>query len=311
MNSSRLRKSLVTGLVLLLAGLVGCSQFAASSGSAPEMGRVGDGAVPQATTVPTGAEPDTGGDRSIVRTGALTLRGDDVTALADRLRQLAERLGGFVASEHVRTTADSGASSSKIVFSVPADSMDAFMAEAGTYAELVTRSVTATDVTAQVVDVEARIRTLRESIERIRKLMDKAGSISDIARVEAELTNRQAELESLLAQQKALTNAVDRAPITVSLVRPGQVTSDNPLLTGLARSWDALQQSIVVLLTLIGGLLPFLLVFGLILWPFFNRLRKRRFGAHKVDPDTSVSATPDNTTHDPSDDPKVPDDGRE
>lgn len=310
MNSSRLRKSFVTGLVLLLAGLVGCSQFSASSGSAPEVGRAGDGAVPQATTAPT-QDPTTSADRSIVRTGALTLRGNDVTGLADRLRQLAERLGGFVASEHVRTTADSGASSSKIVFSVPAGSMDAFMAEAATYAELVTRSVTATDVTAQVVDVEARIRTLRESIERIRKLMDKAGSISDIARVEAELTNRQAELESLLAQQKALTNAVERAPITVSLVRPGQVTSDNPLLTGLARSWDALQQSIVVLLTLIGGLLPFLLVFGLILWPFFNRLRKRRFGAKKVDPDTSVSATPDNTTHDPGDDPKVPDDGRE
>lgn len=310
MNSSRLRKSFVTGLVLLLAGLVGCSQFSASSGSAPEVGRAGDGAVPQATTAPT-QDPTTSADRSIVRTGALTLRGNDVTGLADRLRQLAERLGGFVASEHVRTTADSGASSSKIVFSVPAGSMDAFMAEAATYAELVTRSVTATDVTAQVVDVEARIRTLRESIERIRKLMDKAGSISDIARVEAELTNRQAELESLLAQQKALTNAVERAPITVSLVRPGQVTSDNPLLTGLARSWDALQQSIVVLLTLIGGLLPFLLVFGLILWPFFNRLRKQRFGAKKVDPDTSVSATPDNTTHDPGDDPKVPDDGRE
>lgn len=311
MNSSRLRKSLVTGLVLLLAGLVGCSQFAASSGSDPEVARAGDGAVPQATTVPTGAEPDTGGDRSIVRTGELTLRGDDVTGLADRLRQLAESLDGFVASERVRTDGDGGQASSRIVFSVPADNLDAFLAEAATYAELVTRSVTATDVTAKVVDVEARIKTLRESIERIRKLMDKAGSIAEIAAVEAELTSRQSELESLLAQQKALTNAVERAPVTVTLVRPGQADPDNPLLTGLDRVWSALQQSIVALLTLLGALLPFVVVLGLILWPFFTRLRKRRLGAHKVDPDTSVSATPDNTVHDPGDDPKVPDDGRE
>lgn len=274
MKSSRVLAYLVAGLVLL-AGLVGCTQLAADSGrsgSTSEVAPAGDGAAPRATTAPS-TEPTPSADRKIARTGALTLRGDDPAGLAERLRQLAERLGGFVASEQVRTGADC---SSRIVFSIPAGSMDAFMAEAAGYAELVTRSVTATDVTDRVVDVEARIRTLRESIERIRKLMDRAGSIADIARVESELTSRQAELESLLAQQKALANSVERAPVTVTLVRPGQSNPGNPFVIGLTRAWEALQQSITVLLTLAGGLLPFAVVLGLIGWPVVRRFRTRR-----------------------------------
>lgn len=276
MQTSRFRLALTTLVLLALAGLIGCTQLGAtSSGESPEVGRAGDGAAPQATSAPTESGPTEAG-RSIVRTGALSLRGDDLTGLAERLRQLAERLGGFVASEQIRSGDDTRSASARIEFSVPAESMDAFMTEAATYAELVTRTVTATDVTDAVVDVEARIRTLRESIERIRTLMERAGSIADIARVESELTERQSELEALLARQKALADAVDRAPVTVTLVRPGQGTDpDNPLLVGLQRAWQALQQSITLLLTLVGGLLPFALVLGLIAWPVLRHLRRK------------------------------------
>jgi uncharacterized protein DUF4349 len=301
MSSSRFRLWLPAVLLSGVVGLVGCTQFQSSVGSAPadggapEVGRAGDGAVPAAT-----AAPDAGptAERQIVRTGALSLRCDDLTVAADRLRVVAESMDGFVSSESIRVTGDSAEATSRIVVSVPAASMERFMAEAAKLGELVTRSVTARDVTEQVVDVEARIRTLRDSISRVRALMDKAGSITEIARVEEELTNRQSELESLLARQKALKNQVERAPVTVTLLRPGQADPQNPFLTGLIRGWEALQNSIAVLLTVLGGVLPFALIGAAIAWPLLRRYRRRTAtptsaaGAGRPDTDATDSAAP-------------------
>ncbi|MFT4295716.1 MAG: DUF4349 domain-containing protein [Micropruina sp.] len=269
MTASRFRLWLPSLLLSGVIGLVGCTHDAASK---PEVTRAGEGAAPAASLAPEEGTPD---QRQVVRTGAMSLRCTDLNATAEQLRQLAQSMDGYVASESIGADTDSASGGSRIVFSVPAANLDRFMAEAAKLGDLVTRSVTARDVTEQVVDVEARIRTLRESISRIRALMDKAGSITEIARVEEELTRRQSELEALLAKQKALKNQVERAPVTVSLLRPGQVETQNPFLVGLSQGWDALQNSIAVLLTLVGGLLPFVLIGGAIGWPTVRRFRRR------------------------------------
>lgn len=280
---------------MLLAGVIGLAGCtSAGTTSAPEVGRAGDGAVPAATTAPTEAGPT--GERQIARTGALSLRCTDLATTADRLRQLAESMGGFVSSESIWATSSSNGGDSRIIFSIPASSMDRFMTEAAKLGELVTRSVSARDVTDQVVDVDARVRTLRDSIQRIQALMARAGSISEIAKVEQELTRRQSELESLLAKQKALKNQVERAPVTVTLLTPYQTTDrDNPFLTGLIRGWEALQDSIAVLLTLLGGVLPFALLGTAIGWPVVHRLRRRR-AARVAQPDRgTTSEKPDDS----------------
>ncbi len=273
MSTSQFRVWLPAVLLSSVIGLTGCA-LTSPSYSAPESGPAGDGPAPAATMAPSEAGPTT--DRQVAHTAALSLRCADLNATAEQLRQLAGSMGGYVASESIWTTANATGGNSRIVLSVPSENLDRFLTEAAKLGELVTRSVTARDVTEQVVDVDARIRTLRESISRIRALMDKAGSVSEIAKVEEELTRRQSELESLLAKQKALKNQVERAPVTVTLLRTGQSESpQNPLLVGLSQGWEALQNSIAALFVLIGGLLPFALVAGAIGWPLLRRYRRR------------------------------------
>lgn len=276
MDVTRVKLWVPTLALAALTGLAGCQAAAVSESSpADASGGTTGMRAPQATQAPT-AEPS--GERQIARTGALTLRCEDVTVTADRLRELAESLGGFVSTESVWTSERvTPSGTSRIVFSVPANSMDRFMAEAAKAGELVTRSTTAKDVTEQVVDVEARIKTLRESIERIRALMNKAGSIADIAKVESELTRRQSELEALLATQKALQSQVERSTVSVTLLRQGQSDTDpNPLWQGLVRGWEALLNSIAALLMTIGAVLPFAAIGVLAGWPLVRFLRKRR-----------------------------------
>lgn len=257
--------------LVLIVTLTGCTAVGyTSSGAAPAQQSQ---ALPQDTRAPEEGGPTPA--RQVVRTGSLTIRTADVEKAAADLRALATANGGFVTSEQISVTDGDGAASSRVVISVPSDSLTSAMDQAAKVGQLVRRGVTAKDVTEQVVDVQARIATLRESIERIRLLMNKAGSIADVAKVESELTQRQSELEALLATRNALANQVEMAPITVTLIRPGEVDSQNPLWTGLTGGWAALQNSISALLTVIGGLLPFAAVAGLIAWPIVRRFRKQ------------------------------------
>lgn len=288
MQTSRTRTWLSAALLSLLVSLVGCTAGVKGlDGSAPAGG---SRPVPESTEAPTERSAPAP-DRQVTRTGTLTVRTADITGVADKLKGLALSLGGFVSTEQLTTNTRSG-TSYRTTFSVPADAMDRFMTEAAATGELVSRNVTAQDVTDQVVDVEARIRTLRDSIARIRSLMAKAGTVAEIARVEQELTNRQSELEALLARQKSLANRVERAPVTVTLLSPGQSESTNPFIQGLTGGWQALQNSIAVLLVSLGAILPFLVVGAALAYLVVRVVRSRRTasGAAHVRP---VSA-PDN-----------------
>lgn len=246
----------------LLAAFAACAALAGCTAGTPT------------TTLPAGgdAQPDVGPartgpdaapapeeptkERQVARTGSLTLSVSDVIPIGVRLRELAAASDGFISQESLFTGADA-TTPSVVVLSVPTAKLDATMDAIAALAELRNRSVTAVDLTTVVVDVDARIRTLTDSIERIRELIKRSGSVADIARVESELTSRQSELESLKAQRAALADEVERASITVTLVKPDQVTNPNPLLSGLARGWEAMVQSVVYLIVLVGAAFPF------------------------------------------------------
>ncbi len=267
-------------LAASLALFAGCGVGSSAPGGFPQPAatmaaegqpedRSGGGAVPEAPTDPAA-------ERQVARTGSISVSVTDVLAAAQQLRVLAESAGGLVTAENIVTTAAGSTASSRVVVAVPSDALGATMDAIAKLGELRTRTVTATDVTTQVVDVEARIKTLRESIERIRALMDRTGSIGDIARVESELTQRQSELEAMLAEQKSLKDRVALAPITVTLLAPGQVTTANPLWDGLVDGWEAMIASVAALLRLVGALVPFVALLALVAAPLLWWRRRMR-----------------------------------
>lgn len=239
---------------------VGGAPAATQAPAAPEKAGAG---VPQApATAPL--------ERQIIRTGELSLSVDDVDKAAADLRAEASKLGGYVSNEEIvlPTPGSQRWGRSTLTVRVPSDSFEKAMDALASVGQLDGHSVKSDDVTERLVDLDSRIKTMRESIARLQKLMERAGSVSDIAAIEAQLTRRQADLESLLAQQKSLNSAASESTITVRLqAKNAAPVASNPFLEGLAGGWDAFLTSISVLLTLLGGLLPFAVVGGLIAWP--------------------------------------------
>lgn len=289
-----------TVVPLALAGFLlgGCASPSATMGSAAAADR-GDNANVQKAGAPA-AQTDAAGSlpespvtdtQQIVRSATVNVVVPDPAGAATKLRSIATIHGGVVTSENVVNDAKSSYSTSTVVLSVPADQLDATLADIAGIGEVALRTIQSTDVTAKVADVDARVKTMRDSIARMQELLTRAGSVSEVAQVEKELTQRQSDLESLLAQQKALAQRVAQSPVSVTLSKQPVIVEPEPeptgFLAGLSAGWRALKAFTVGVLTVVGAMLPFLVVIALIGAPIVWFARRRRAGAA-----TTTSASP-------------------
>ncbi|WP_037319327.1 DUF4349 domain-containing protein [Amycolatopsis orientalis] len=212
-------------------------------------------------------------DRKLVRTANLELTAPDVGDVISQVRVITQAAAGYTGQE---STQEKRASVNVVV---PSDRLDGVLEQLGKLGKQVKREVTATDVTEQMVDVDSRLATQRASVERIRALLAKATSVSEIASVESELTSREAELESLQKRRESLAGSVAMSTISLQVKAETVAAAEESrsgFFGGLAGGWDAFLTFGGGLLTVLGAMAPFLLVFGVPAAALVWWLRKRR-----------------------------------
>jgi hypothetical protein len=133
----------------------------------------------------------------------------------------------------------------------------------------VSREIKTEDVTEQVVDVTSRIATAQASVERVRALLARATTLGEIVSLESEVAKREAELESLKARLAKLTSLAAMSTITAVFVKDTPVRNgpeeEDPsgFVAGLKGGWESFTDSLQVLLTVLGALLPWFVALGL------------------------------------------------
>ncbi|GIJ25933.1 lipoprotein [Micromonospora qiuiae] len=282
-------------VVLLL--LAGCgsgsgsdSTTATDAGAAAGPAHEGGNAAPEERQGGTGAATDTRVDqRSIIYTGSLQVKVDDVAAAARRAAATATRAGGFVGADQRRSSdADAVA---ELQLRVPADRFYAVVEELADLGVQQQREINTQDVTEESIDLDARITSQRARVESARRLLERASSISDLVTLENELGRREADLASLEAKKRRLTDLTALSAVTVTLVGPDASIAEEKneigFLVGLRGGWKVFLTSMTVLLTVLGAVLPWLLVLGVplgVLWWLRRRHGKRRPEATPVAP---------------------------
>jgi hypothetical protein len=293
--------------VLVLAGCGASGNENASSGAAKQdSGQAASNAKPEAPAQPnaagqgkavgqgsTNSQGSTNGQgdptitRAIIKTGSLTVEGDDVSAMRQKAVTAIAGLDGQVASEDTGSNADGTITQSNLVLKVPTRSFETAIQQLSALGKRLQIHQQSDDVTEQVVDVASRIESQRASLDRIRVLMTKANTIGDIVAVESELTRRESDLEALLAKQKDLSLQTDLATLTLTLTQKGkppvqtEPKKDTGFLAGLKGGWHAFTAVFSALATALGALLPFLILLAIIavpLWRFRHKLRKQPAG---------------------------------
>ena len=291
------------GLVAVIPALLviggcsagGSSQPAVGSGEQAN-GRAADYSAPDGS-VPRARPGDVTGilQTKVARTASVGITVLDVEGAATKLRSIATAMGGLVTTENLVTRVNAEGISiptSTMVISVPSDRLDSTLEQLKSVGTITSRVISSEDVSVQVADVDSRVKALEGSIARLNELSKKAGSVSELTQLEAELTSRIGERDSLVAQQRALAGRVAQSPITITLDTPPKVEEPElgpGFLGGLAAGWNALVSSSRVLLTIVGAVLPFLAVVGLVGTPIV--LWRRRLHQRTVNSATDASAT--------------------
>jgi hypothetical protein len=294
------------GLAVTLA-LAGCADSSndasSSSGSAPQLDGAGPAKAP-AQPAPEAAEgrdqpaqaPDLRVDqRSIIYTGAITVRVEDVTIAAARAAGIATAAGGFVGGD--KRNSGSGSQEATLELRVPAEKFNPVVDQLAGLGKEEQRGINTEDVTEQTIDLDARIATQQARVDSGRKLLARAKSLSDLVMLEREVATREADLASLQAKKRRLADLTALSTITVVLLDPAAVAQKEDgspgFLAGLENGWKGLLASLAILLTVLGWLLPWLLAIGLpvcgVIW-LYRRYRPRR-------PATDSTGVPDAAPH--------------
>lgn len=269
---------------------------------APDDGAV-EGEVDGGDSSGAGNPPGRAGvqSRAVVVTGQVELRADDLGKVRREVDRLVGRYGGYVADEETFNDATGRTEYSRVELRVPSPRFEDVMSAFEDIATVTSATRQAEDVTTEVIDVEARIRTQEVSLRRLRAFLGRSADLDSVIRLESEIAQREATLESLKAQQSYLADQTSLATIVVSMDRPGSPEraeerwQDGGFLAGLSSGWDALQAAFVVSMTVLGALLPFLVLLGAVLVPGYLWGRRLRKGSQPQAPSSPQAPTADVT----------------
>jgi hypothetical protein len=101
---------------------------------------------------------------------------------------------------------------------VPADQLDATLAELKTLGRVESESQSGQDVTAQYVDLQARLANARNTEQRLTDLLrNRTGKLSDVLEVEQEVDRVRGEIEQMEAERKNMSNQVTFATLNATI----------------------------------------------------------------------------------------------
>ena len=258
-------------------------KLAESSGQGAAAGAPGTGTAARNAS-PSSAADIAAADK-LVRTASLQVQVDDVEAKAAEARQVALAAGGMVVSENSSAVpvssggVDKQGSRSTMSLSVPADTLDRVLDDLGKLGTTVQRSSSARDVTATYVDTQSRITTMKASLDQLRTLLGKTTDLNQIIALETEIARRQGDLDSLQAQLDSLDKKVAMSTVSVTLVTAANVVvpeeDTSGFLGGLKAGWKAFLGASSGLLTVLGAVLPFVVLLAIVAVPLLWWRRRR------------------------------------
>lgn len=285
--------ALAAAATVAVTGLAGCSGAATNSSQAGSAGgsvaadqkSSGEMQAPGLVTRAPGAARSTPQTRAVVRTGSLALVSKHPDRVRDEIDGVLASVGGTVDREDTRRSPKGAIEHSTLVLRVPVARFAEAVHALARLARVQTSESSSKDVTTELIDVGERVQTLRTSIDRLQKFQRRSNDADTLIRYEREIADRQAELQSLVAQRDYLANQAAMATLTVYLstpatyVPPPDRLKDAGFWTGLRAGWNGLVDTVVVVLTAVGVVLPFagvLAVVGIPVWLLVRRLRARR-----------------------------------
>ncbi len=184
----------------------------------------------QAEEVETWARPtgwDTG-SRLIVRTGQASIEVDSLETSMAALRQIVQRVGGFVADASIQSGRNQ-IRSATLQLKVPAARFDDLTEGLRPLGRLQFVNVGAEDVSEEFVDLTARVANARRMEERLVEILrTRTGKLQDVLSVEREIARVREEIERMEGRVRFLKASAQLSTLSVNLYEPAPLVATHP-----------------------------------------------------------------------------------
>ena len=155
-------------------------------------------------------------NRKLIRDAELSVETKHYDAFLSSVNAQLSALGGYIQFTDSDTTY-SGSRCCTLIFRVPADKLDAFLAHVSETGTVTSQSTSVQDVTDDYIDLESRVKALETEQETLLALLQKADSLTDTLEIQDRLSEVRASLESYKGKLKALEGQIDYSTVTIYL----------------------------------------------------------------------------------------------
>lgn len=188
-------------------------------------------------------------DRLVIKNASLALVVDNSEKKAGDVREIVQRLGGYVESSDMYGLEKERRIEIKI--RIPSTEFDLALREIKDLATQVSREqVDVQDVGEEYVDLEARLNNLRTSESRFLQILEEADTVEEILSVEREIGRVRGEIERAEGRMKYLERRVAMSTVSVSLISESEIEI-------LGITWSPLREVKLAYNRLVEGLVEF------------------------------------------------------
>ena len=205
----------------------------------------------------------------LIRQGTASVQVDSLDTGIFRVRDMARRLGGFVANTEMQTGKDELHSAS-IELRLPSARFDDAVNGLSPIGKLESVNVNVADVGEEYVDVDARMTNARRLEQRLIDLLARrTGKLADVLSVEHELARVREEIERYEGRMRYLRTRASVSTLTVTVHESAPLVSppgQTPIRDALRQSWRNFVDVLAGLIASLGVIVPLGVLLGGLVW---------------------------------------------
>lgn len=235
----------------------------------------------------------------LVKTADLVISVESVEASLDAVQQIIQQQqGDLLGLQDSAPTNDRSHHTATIQIRVAQTRLESALQALKALGTVQRQSISAEDVSDQLVDYQARLRNLKKTEETLLEIMERSGEVGDVLKVAQELSNVRNSIEQITAQLSNLQNRVNFSTINLSLQETiANLPPQRSTETQVQETWNQATRSLgaftVDLLQLGIWLLvysPYWLVLAGIGLITYSRLKPRQpnLSTQNIDPPSST-----------------------
>ena len=219
----------------------------------------------------------------IIRTANLDLTATNFDRARASLEDILKKHNGYLGQLSVNSSAES-ARSLEAVLRIPADQLDATLAELKNLGRVESESQKGDEVSQQYVDLQARLSNARNTEQTLLEILrTRTGRLSDVLAVEQEIASVREQIESMEAEKKTLEKQVAFSTVNMRLsedyhqrVHVVPNSTSTRIRNAAVEGYDMMVDGLINLLLFLVSWGPSILLWGLILFFPARWLWKRR-----------------------------------